>query len=510
MRILKHTTGFVLALFVAGPLYADSTTVFQQDVNVGYGQIQSILKEHLDSALNEIVRREGCHEVKSSEYRCGEMPFGKIVDKDRKLVLTIPKQDFKGKKGSVKYDLKGQKIPMYIYRNQKKGEITLSFLDDRKQADRATSTKLGDDIFLRLAPGGGNLVQDICLNIPGLRGYAENVTMRGDLRKNMSWPLPDVKAKLNVSVGVGNFDFDGAKICMSLLTKMDEKGLPVITLTKISEPSFTGMSHKGLKVKANANVGGFWGFVNGFLKWFGYDIEKIIASEVQKSVKQQASKEIKVTLNDVRSGKWFRDYVKHAQVSKVVEDWSKTLRKELVKNGWGKIQIEQAAQAACLASVTKMGLGGQELKDLLMLCLLTPKIQVQFFLNDADQRKQGCYSHYWDVRRSKVEGKRPWYLDECELVNRIRVTLDERMAPTQKCLLKAISEKKNPLILCEKDLADLEDQYRDGDFDKLIKDLKRVKPVKPTLAQLESLRVIAADRLSVKLPSAAELSKLWP
>lgn len=517
MRILKPTTGFLLlavAFTVAGagtpPHARAATEIYQQDVNVGYGQIQEILKTYLDEALGQIVRRQGCDEVKGNQYRCGEMPFGKVVDKDRKLVLTIPKQDFKGKKGSVKYDLKGQKIPVYIYRNQRKGEIDLSFLDDKKREVRATTTRLGDDIFLRLAPGGGNLVQDVCLNVPGLRGYADNISLRGNLRKNMSWPLPDVKAKLNVDVSVGNFDFEGAKICMSLLTEMDERGLPKITLRKISEPSFKSMKHRGLKVKAKADVGGFWGFINGFLKWFGYDLEKIIAGEVQKAVRQQASKKVQVTMADVRSGKWFRSYVNHTQVSKVVESWSKVLRTELRKKGWGKTQIEQAAQAACLASVTKLGLAGRELKDLLAICLLAPKISVQYFLNDRENRERGCYTHYWDVRRVKDDGRRRWYLDECELVNRVKVSLDGRLVPLQKCLLEAFSLKKNPVAHCARDLADFESRYERGEFDTLLARLEKVTPVKPTVAQLETLRRISSERLGVKLPPAADLRKLWP
>lgn len=516
MRIFDQTTAVLIACLTLGsaaftPVRTHAADVYSQNVNLTYGQFQEALKAHLDQAMNGLIRREGCAEVAANQYRCGEMPFGRIVDAQKKVVFTIPKQNFKGKKGDVRYEMTGQSIPIYVYRNQKPGEITLSFLDDKKVESRDATARLGDDLFLRLAPGGGKLVQDICMNIPGLRGFAQNVAMNGHLRKNMPWPLPDVKAKLKVKVGVGQFDFDGAKICMSLLTEMDERGLPLVTLRQISEPSFKGFTHQGLKVNASADVGGFWGFINGFLKWFGYDLEKIIAGEVQKAVKAQAAKEIKVTLQDVRSGKWFREYVNHAQVAKLVKGLSDRLRAEMRRQGFGRTQVEQAAQAACLAAVTRMGLGAAETKDLLALCLLAPKIQLEYFLNDRENRERGCYSHFWDIRRVKDgRGERRWYLDRCELVNRVRVSVDPQVTPLMKCLLRALSEHQDPLKACERELTDFENLYERGDLDDLIAKLKDVKPVRPSVEQLEMLRRVAQQSLGIRLPPADELLKLWP
>lgn len=511
---IKSVLPFITPLFAlvlqAYPANAGEQKLFTQDIRVGYGQLQSLLHDHIDESLNKFVRRTDCQSVKPDEYRCGEIPFGKIEDEVKKVVFTIPRVDFSGKKSGVTYHIKGEAIPIYLYRNQLPGEVTLSILDDKKVETLTTSRRLGDDLFLRLAPGSGDLFQDLCVNIPGLRGYGDPAHFAGPVKKSIPI-LPDLKANLAVDVSLGNFEFGAAKICFRLQTHMDEKGLPVITLDDLTTPKFYDLKHRGLKVKAKADISGFWGFINDFLKWFGLDMEKMIAERVEIEVKKRAQKEISIKTDDIRSGEWFHKYLDKAELSRIVGKLSVEVRRTLLAKGWGKHQIDQIVQGTCLASVTNLGVTGKDLQNLVKLCLLAPQVKVQYFLNDKPMRDLGCYQHYYDVQRSSpTTAQRKWWLDDCEIVNRVNVTIDSEVAPLFRCLMKAFNDKTDPQIACEHELTAFIDAFDSGKLDDVIKKLGGVKAIRPSDEELKQIRKLVFERFGVKLPPLDQLRKLWP
>src|SRR5690606_25676535 len=93
-------------LLAATPAFGAPATVLETDFNVSYGQLSDNIAGPLHEAIGSLVRNESCEKVGPRQYRCGEIPAGRILSDSTKELFVIPLKSFSGSNGGVEYDLK--------------------------------------------------------------------------------------------------------------------------------------------------------------------------------------------------------------------------------------------------------------------------------------------------------------------------------------------------------------------------------------------------------------------
>jgi hypothetical protein len=490
---------FMAALLVSAPAGAET---FDTNINVKYGQASQLTASQLDAALSQFVRTEKCEAVKANQYRCGEIPFGKIIDEKNKLLFSIKVKNISGRKGDVDYHLKGDTVPVYFSRGQRRGTILLPDLDTVQRADIPTSKLLGKDVFLQLVPRADKgLNLNTCLNLPGATIHTGGIVMEGSMHKRMPWYMPDIYASLSTKVNTGRMSFDSARACMSFHVAMDAKGLPVIDLEKISPVRMENLENEGLKVSVSANVKGIWGFLDDLLD---LDIENTIVSEVRKEATKVARDDLDLQLRDVRNGKWFAKYLNAGQISHLTEGLSAELRKQFKAAGLGKAELEHTMETLCLKAAFDAGIPVQFRSSVFKLCRLAPKIRVKFFVPIREMSAKGCYKNYF---RPLSNPSAKWWAEGCAFSNTVSIKLDTGFKAAMECFITGWNTKMvSPR--CVSQISDLLKDMLAGKYDTQIAQLHLPPAQVPTPAEIETYRK-SLKQLGVNLPPVSQLLPLW-
>jgi hypothetical protein len=504
--MLKRLPFFALVSLLSSPAFAGSQTVYETDFDVHYGRIADLVGPQINEALGGFVRVDNCKDVRAKEYRCGELPAGKILSESEKRLFQLVIKANNGKKGDVDYHLGGGSADIILSRSQRKGTIRLADLDTVKVTDLETSNALGANVYMGLFPKGADgLGLYTCMNIPGITAHAEPVTLHGNLHKRMPWYLPDIHATLTVHVKSGRMSFDAGKLCAQFHLAMDAKGLPKVTFEKLGKLQVTGFEHDGLKVTASANTGGFWGFIDPFLRAFGVNIEGMIADQVRKQALAEARKAVDIQAGDVKSGVWLEKYLTASHLERLTENFSKSLRKQFQEAGLGKKEIDDTIDLQCLAASQ---LAPQAIRDrVFKICRFSAKVRVQYFVNDKAQREKGCYGNYFDPRRSFAGNQPKWWREGCQLVNHATVSVTGQVADVLQCL-QVYGNKGTVSPRCQSVLQGFFTDLVAGRMDQLLQQITSAPRTPPTDQQLQQFRVAAAQ-IGVTLPPVAVLKTYW-
>jgi hypothetical protein len=392
-------------------------------LDFSFAQIHDVTQTRLTEALDKYIRKSDCTNVGPNEYRCGELPFGEIINADKKKILEIPLAAMNGADGGLSYHLDAAKIPIYLNRAQSGSVISISDLTSKQTQFHYGSQGFTDDVFLKLNPQGGKMSLSVCMALPGIKGYSEKTRLSGYIVQDIPL-LPDIRSDLLIDVDPGWVELRAAKLCSELSVEVDKANLLVIKLVKVDIPKDICTSYAGLTVDVNAQLSGLWAFVNNILKVFRVDLEKMIAAEVKKQVIQLTQKEATVTTETIESGKWISDLLASGYLENAVTQVSDRLRTEMIKNGWLDLMSAESLQVSCMSAFQHLGLDSLIGPEAFKVCALVPKLEILPFQDDGTSRQMGCYSHYFSITEDIPSGA--WWADSCRIKNKILFKTDSR------------------------------------------------------------------------------------
>lgn len=490
--------------FVLDPFIKDAkieNVKFEKDFGVDFNQASMVLSFAMDLVRQRFMMLTSCSKVGTSmdlrddkkQYRCGEIPFGDIINAEQKQAFQFDVERQKGKSQKVEYDVKGISIPIYISRAQKSGRTSISHLNEKKSVEFNTESEYLKSSFIKLVPTDNQLYTSVCTYVPGFRVSSKVLKTSGSFkRKFLFVPL---RANAKVEVDPGYLDFDYAEICGTFRTAINSQLKPELELVNVKIPRFANLKNVGLKSKVDVDTKGFLAFINGFTKIFGFNIEKVIEKKANQAIRDTAKEEInKIKEGDIQSGAWFSKLVDSHLFDKiVVKDIDSELKRRLVQSGPGhSLNLGHRLEAACLSVGSKLG---DVLTPLFAkLCRDSFKLEVGLFLTDSVSLQKGCYSHYFNPdSRKDSNGDLRWWAKSCEIQNRISLTVPKLMLPIYDCLseltrhgnFEDLPEQCGPEVeyivnqiqdapIVEELLEradEIKEKYKDGDLDKVAKDL---------------------------------------
>lgn len=488
------------------PVSKSISTTF--DYHLSFGMIADAMIEPLNSAVGKYVRNTRCNDVHPDEYSCGEIPVGRIVDKNRKLLATMdlgPRFEGKDGKKSYKFSPKnGDKVLMRIYldRHQRRSSQNLFYLPSQRKESVETSAGIGENVFFTLQPRGSFFDSQICTVIPGVDVELDQIALSGEVKKSDALPFGiDAKAKGDVIIHPGQMSFANAHVCGTLRVSFKE-GAPSVSLEDLSDIRFQEATYKGLQIEKKIKVRGLLGFFDDL---FNLGIEDKFKSAIQTEVTKLVNKEVKLTSQQVKNGTYLKEYLSKAKLDPYVEKLNVQIQKAFAENGFISDQADRVTQAACLSSFAALDLKGQALADLTRICSFSPQVQIKGMYG-AKESSADCYKGFFDPRAGDSLGGSDWWKNSCKVVLRTEVTLHNDLLPAISCLTEALKLKRLPSVSCHDAFLDLAERYSKGEFAALI---ASVVSKQLTDEQIKEIQALLQNQFNTKNISASLLKNIF-
>ena len=495
---------------------------FKTEVPVSFGLISGIVSEHMTTILAKILQQDGCElagtpadkRAVDKQYKCGEIPFGKIIGDAKKLVTTFPFSGVRGNSDGVDYTILGANFPMYMTRIQTSGQITISNLDSKKSETFTTSNKIGKQIFVRAAPKAGTLYSVICTALPGFKVYSEETTLKGHLRKETL--LFNLDGDITIKVNLGELTFDSANVCAMIEAGVDRvTGKFDIKVVSIENPKLQNVKVNGYRSSVTVDTDGFINSLASILDSFGFSLQKLIENKVKESMDKLAGLEIEKLKNgDIQSGEWLAKYTnaeifKTIFVNNIADDLAKRLQSNA--NGEsGNLDASEYVSAACVVIVNELQEATQkELGKLYKICRFLPKVSIELFKENNEMNSLGCYQHFFDPMNSKSSnGTKKWWYDSCKLVQEVEIKSPAGFNDLYRCIFKSI-ETKTSLVTngCAKLLFSAIDRVSDSEVEELLKQADALTSSSESKEALSRIIALAKDFFGSSLQNFVPGSK---
>lgn len=458
------------------------------DYHLPFGAISESMKAPLQAGVGQFVRNSSCTNVPSTQYECGEIPFGTILDRHRKLVTTMDLgKSFQGKNGKQSYnfastDGKDIHLKIYMNRQQRPGTQVLLYLPTQRTAALNMSDKLGEHILFALTPRGGLVDTQVCTMIPGLEVDVDSIQLKGEARKSDALPFGiDAVAKGTVTIDPGQLTFDQAFACATLRLTFTN-GVPQLSLKDFSGIKFQKVSHKGLQVKKNIKVSGVLGFFDNL---FNLGVEDRFKDAIHKEVTKKVNKEVAISANDVKNGSYLSKYIDKGKLEPLVEQANKHLQKSFRESGYITELSERVTQAACATAFASLGLSTQAQVELTRLCI-SPQIQVKG-LYASPQSHADCYRAYFDPRGGQSLGGSDWWKTSCQMIIRTEVVMQKGILPLVGCLTDSIKTMAQIEQKCQSVIATLVQQHSNGELKEIIRTLSTASLSEQKITEIRNL-----------------------
>lgn len=446
-------------------------------ISLSYGVIGSILEKQTTKALKRLVRSEKCEEVgtpadtriHAKQYRCGEIPFGDIIDENYKFLLNVPFAGVSKDSGKTRYNIGGAQFPLYMTRAQKPGTMTLKFLDQGQETSFNTSAAVGSDLFFRVNPAGGALQASVCMNIPGFKVTSAPTLIRGKIKQKVAFF--SVSAKVKITIDLGSVEFDSANTCAVVQLKFDPTtSKPKFEILSAEPIHFENLKIQGFRSDADTDVSGFAGFLTGVLDFVGIDIEKKINQKVQEAITKAYTKKInQVTTDDVRTARWILKYLDSTLLNSIlIADAEQTLSTATINPEPAAIEMSKWLSSLCLKLTAELSANQKTKDNLFKICSLTPEINLKAFLNDPEQRAKGCYDGYFSLDSFR-EDRNLWWGKGCQIKSEVKIRAPEKLQPLFKCLLASIEDKSGFTARCHTEIDSFMRSMDLGEFNGEIK-----------------------------------------
>ncbi len=414
--------------------YADLDVRFAPVAN-GIGSAHKAAKEQ----IWKDCRNEG-HVDLNKEYKCGEVPTGKIISRNLKEIMVVPQEGVSGEQNGIEYTVDAVKIPIYMSRHQTSGQGKIRLLDKRSVQNVDIGYGLIDTIFFRLKPNAGTLETEICFFLPGLKVDAEVASTRVKAKKKVLWGLTRLKAEADIRVDFGQMSFDSGEFCAIFYAKTDENWQTKLEFERLKAPQLKNLRYKGLKVDVNVKPKGILKIITNILKIVGIHLEKkaekMAREQLKKSIKDEA---VEILNGDIKSGKWFYKQVNAEALLKEalpkVEAQINRAFKYLGPSSENYLQTK--FRRACEKLADNLSLNS--VSEFINFCKINIRIKSHLFLKDRDSEELGCYSHFFRPSvRNELRDK--WWARGCKIRNKIEIVATEEFAPLYHCVSNVLND----------------------------------------------------------------------
>jgi hypothetical protein len=395
-----------------------STTEIRTPIRFSYGEISNHFLRHWDAAIGTVVRKNNCSQVSSREYRCGELPAGRIESDGSKTLMTLSIPGLSGRRDGVYYSTETSSTRLILDRTQQEGYASIPLLDAKSMSSVNVSSALGDSVFLKLDPRGGDLMASLCLGIPGFQAKVPRFKIKGNVRKPIAF-LPDLRSKVEIQVDAGAIRLGASKLCSMIEIYQLNSTRFGAQLKEMGSPEFEKVDLSGLRVKVESDVGGLWGFINSFTSLLGLDFESKIIEAVRQESLSLLKERMQLEAREIRSGDWLRKYIDQAHLQRILNQATEQLNRRLSQSEFADLEVQSMIRGSCAlfaasAASAPLSLRSQFFK----VCRSALQLSVAHFSEDQTSRRQGCHDYYFNPKESR------WWATSCsiksEVVARIR------------------------------------------------------------------------------------------
>ncbi len=451
---------------------------YETTIQFTYGQLLEYLtpaaQEALDSALNQdcynTKKKRGPYNAQfKSTYNCGEVPYGKIINK-------VPEKsvfDLNLAKGKVLFRYKGDltearageeavgdirmlkpfQLQVRMNRKQKASYVTSPLLDTKKNASLKVSSNIGETVTIRNTPKSGALYSLVCAYLPGFQVRSLTNTFHAEASYRWRFWIFSATERLSVSAQIhdGALKSDSSKACATIRTTVQQAGseyTPKVQVLDVSYPTTQGLKLTGLKPKkvdVHIHTLGLK-IANFILRILGKDdIQMMITKNIQDQMKQTVDPMIRTTLKDVETGKVFEQMIEETLKNKPVKDIVAAY-KTAIKSGVEAQELTYKADisAQCMEYVTgylsDLGIGfvPNAIRD--YCSNMIADLDLMPFVKDTDYEKKGCYAHPHSPLPYTAKGANTWWKDQCGFTARARVTVPIEIGEELQCLQETLEK----------------------------------------------------------------------
>lgn len=290
-------------------------------------------------------------------------------------------------------------------------------------------------------------VPELHLEVPG-----ETVHLEGYQKKKFWFVTIKGKFTSTSKVQPGEITATNGEICAVFKTTLEgdspEELRPKTDLVKVEYPEFGKLSIEGLKVTdTKVKIHGFLAsLVSKILKWFGVlDIPEMIQKQVQKEIQKKIDKELKVSVDDVKKGRWFAKAIEgKLSKSQLTRDVFRTFRSSISGSTNRPRVFKKRFVDECMAVMGSLERQyNVELKPSAVRSTcrnLVVEVSVLPFARPAKYVDRGCYNHFFALGSYTAARKDPSWLHQCALSTRITVEGPDISSRTRNCLFNQFVE----------------------------------------------------------------------
>ncbi|MEM7646878.1 MAG: hypothetical protein AAF203_08220 [Pseudomonadota bacterium] len=459
MRFIHFSMGVLFALSVGSLSYASSSTV-----ETSYGEVANEIHRQMNAELAKIYRIDCGGQPNSkrtpSRYRCGEIPFGRILNGKHKQIFKFDIRRGRKKnlsRGGFVNLNNNVSFPVLMERNQSFSHENISMIDFKKPIDVVMSNRIDKNLFIRMTPKKNELTSLACTYIPGFRSVVPRRTLhlsgKAKTKVKFIFSLGTVTTNFSGSahVNVGDIRVKNIKVCGVFKTKLIGAGSssirPVTSLVSLSYPKLNNLSVNGLKVhvfNVRKHNKGVLGAIANVLDTFGIiDVRNIVRNELEKGVRQEVSRNIRISTNDIRNGNWFKKAI-NTEVAKAPfkRNIIASFRSAINRSTSGVKVFEEKVDSQCFAGFRDIERQtGARLDDeaVEQFCEdLTVRVRVSPFTRKANFQQRGCYNHFFTTdgyARPNRKRINPNWKTQCKLTTDISIDGPSSLTGSRKCLL---------------------------------------------------------------------------
>ncbi|MCB0407421.1 MAG: hypothetical protein KDD34_04395 [Bdellovibrionales bacterium] len=432
----------------AEPLPVDATLEnegqvrFFSQFDIRFGGIAAILQVAESVVKNKVW--PGCDSgLSKNSYNCGELPLGKVVNQQNKLLINIPFDNISGSTDGVSYTVQGTQIPIYLSRTQRSDSSSIIHLDTSSETTVSIPSSFLDSTYFRFSPKEGSLEIEMCFFSPGLQIHSKKTQIKVSAKKKVLFVT--LKGDADIDIDPGSMKFDSAKVCTKFNSWVDSQGKTQLKVQSIQVPEFKNLVYQGLKVSVQVQPKGILKIISNILKVVGIRLENKIEQKVVETIQEKAKTfSDNIIKGKIQSGEWFQNYMNQAGFNeKLTQPITNNIQDYFLLYGPGSThQIKAWFQAACnRVAVNNGGLLKDRFEE---LCAQNIEVRAYLFLKDPDSVSKSCYQAFFQSNDTAHLSSK-WWSADCKIQNKIEVIAPESIAPLYSCFAQVMSKDPNAL-----------------------------------------------------------------
>lgn len=428
--------------------------------DISYKQINAEIKEKFYDFINPLYGKgTDCEKKKygtktKSNYFCGEIPFGKVINRQKKELFTykIKKGKIQNISGGAVYLSHDVDFKVHMDRRQYGSDQRIQMIDSGKHGKMRVTRYFGRSIFLQHKPAGQSLLTVACLYAPGVRIEVpeRTVHLNGYQKKKFLFFSYKGKFSANAKIKTGKLSTKNAKICGLFKTELHGENRnnlkPVVNLVRVQVPSIESLKQEGLKVgRANVKLHGF--LANLFSSVYGFftgkSLPELIRIKVEQGVHSRINKQIRVSKGNIQSGQWFKEILKSKLGNiKFTKNVFKALRSGVRRSIKTPRIFEERLENQCFRVFRdverQFGVNLDEEAVASTCADLAIHIELTPFVRRAEYKQRHCYNSFYSLFNQKMNHKKLDWKKGCAISQKITIEGTRRLSNSRDCAVEGL------------------------------------------------------------------------